>query len=107
MALKYDGDIEKFKATSKKQVINDIISVRKHDIKIFFEEFCDTNKINEKTKASIEKYLNKLNNSSEKNVELRKFMNEHKEQIIFIIYNITLIEESEVELDNGDKIMEI
>lgn len=93
IALKYDGDIERFKATSKKQVINDIISVRKHDIKAFFEEFCDSNKINEKTKASIEKYLNKLNSSSEKNAELRKFMNEHKEQIIFIIYNITLLEE--------------
>jgi hypothetical protein len=100
MALKYDGDIEKFKATSKKQVIHDIISVRKHDIRAFFEEFCDTNKINEKTKASIEKYLNKLNDSSENNVELRKFMNEHKEQIIFIIYNITLIEESEIEVEN-------
>ncbi len=104
MALKYDGDIEKFKATSKKQVINDIISVRKHDIKAFFEEFCNTNKINEKTKASIEKYLNKLNSSSEKNAELRKFMNEHKEQIIFIIYNITLIEESEIESENDNNL---
>jgi hypothetical protein len=35
IALKYDGNIERFKATSKKQVINDIISVRKHDIKAF------------------------------------------------------------------------
>ena len=58
IALKYDSDIEKFKATSKKQVINDIISVRKYDITKVFEEFCDTNKINDKTKASIEKYLN-------------------------------------------------
>jgi hypothetical protein len=99
IALKYDGTIEKFKAISKKQVINDIISVRKHDIRAFFKEFCDTNKINDKTKASIEKYLNKLNNSSEKNAELKKFMNEHKEQIIFIIYNITLIEESEIEYE--------
>ena len=92
IALKYDGDIEKFKATSKKHVINDIISVRKYDITKVFEEFCDTNKINDKTKASIEKYLIKLHNSSEKNNELKIFMNEHKEQIIFIIYNITLTE---------------
>lgn len=92
IALKYDSDIEKFKATSKKQVINDIISVRKYDITKVFEEFCDTNKINDKTKASIEKYLIKLHHSSEKNTEFKKFMNEHKEQIIFIIYNITLTE---------------
>ena len=92
IALKYDSDIKKFKATSKKQVINDIISVRKYDITKVFEEFCNTNKINDTTKASIEKYLIKLHNSSEKNSELKKFMNEHKEQIIFIIYNITLTE---------------
>ena len=92
IALKYDSDIEKFKATSKKKVINDIISVRKYDITKVFEEFCDTNKINDKTKASIEKYLIKLHHSSEKNTEFKKFMNEHKEQIIFIIYNITLTE---------------
>ena len=92
IALKYDSDIEKFKATSKKQVINDIISVRKYDITKVFEEFCDTNKINDKTKASLEKYLIKLHHSSEKNTEFKKFMNEHKEQIIFIIYNITLTE---------------
>ena len=29
---------------------------------------------------------------SNKNTEFKKFMNEHKEQIIFIIYNITLTE---------------
>jgi hypothetical protein len=102
IALKYDGDIEKFKVTSKRQAINDIISVRKHDIKAFFEEFCNTNKITQKTKVSIEKYLEKLFNTSENNVELRKFLNEHKEQIIIIIYNITLIEE-----ENINKTMEI
>jgi hypothetical protein len=94
MALKYDGDIEKFKATSKKQVVNEIISVRKVDIKAFFEEYCDTNKISDKTKNLLEKYINKLNDTSEKDSELRKFLNEHKEQIIFILYNITLLEEN-------------
>jgi hypothetical protein len=94
MALKYDGDIEKFKATSKKQVVNEIISVRKIDIKAFFEEYCNTNKITDKTKNLLEKYINKLNDTSEKDSELRKFLNEHKEQIIFILYNITLLEEN-------------
>lgn len=94
MALKYDGEIEKFKATSKKQVVNEIISVRKIDIKAFFEEYCNTNKISDKTKNLIEKYINKLNDTSEKDSELRKFLNEHKEQIIFILYNITLLEEN-------------
>ncbi len=93
IAFKYDNESEKFKATSKKQAINDIISVRKHDIKAFFEEFCNDKKMPYKTKQSIEKYIDKLFNSSEKNIELRKFINEHKEQIIFIIYNITLIDE--------------
>jgi hypothetical protein len=81
-------------ATSKKQVVNEIISVRKIDIKAFFEEYCDTNKINDKTKNLLEKYINKLNDTSEKDSELRKFLNEHKEQIIFILYNITLLEEN-------------
>ena len=94
MALKYDGDIEKFMATSKKHVVNEIISVRKIDIKAFLEEYCNTNKITDKTKNLIDKYINKLNDTSEKDSELRKFLNEHKEQIVFILYNISLLEEN-------------
>ena len=99
-ALKYDSQLEKFTKSTKKEVVNDIISVRKHDIKSFFEEFCDGKHLTVKVKNAIEKYLDKLFNSSENDIELKKFIDEHKEKIILIIYNITMI-------DNEDKSMEI
>ena len=82
--------VEIFTKATKKDVVNDIISVRKHDIKSFFEEFCDGKHLSLKVKNAIEKYLDKLFNSSENDIELKKFIDEHKEKIILIIYNITM-----------------
>jgi len=95
-ALKYDSQLEKFTKSTKKEVVNDIISVRKHDIKSFFEEFCDGKHLTVKVKNAIEKYLDKLFNSSENDIELKKFIDEHKEKIILIIYNITMIDTMEI-----------
>lgn len=94
-ALVYDGDNETFKAVSKKNVINDIISTRNIDVKTFFNEYNNTNKLTEKTKTAVNKYIEKLNTINENDKDLKKFVNEHKEQIIYLIYNLTMMVEND------------
>lgn len=83
-ALYYNPDRKKFEHTNKEEIINEMIVVRKVDIRNYLNELKDKKVISESTKKRIEEYVYKINNYQEL---FEKEMKEHNEQIAYTIYN--------------------
>jgi len=84
-AMTYNDDKEKFEATNKKKLIQDIINVRKIDVENMYNQYNNTDKINEKTKIYMLEYLQKLLSGKDK--KYKQILDRHQEEIVYIIYN--------------------
>jgi hypothetical protein len=60
---KYDELEGKFMLSSKSEILNDLVTSRVTDIEIMYNELVEKNKINEKTKLDIEKFISKFYNN--------------------------------------------
>lgn len=83
-ALVYNPDYKKFKHTNKEEIINEMIVVRKVDIRNYLNELKDLKVISDATKKRIEEYIYKIHNYQK---IYQKEMKEHNDQIAYAIYN--------------------
>ena len=58
---KYDDKLGHFILSTKVDVLNSLINYRLDDLEIIYHELLDKNKLDEKTKDIIEKFINKIN----------------------------------------------
>ena len=63
---KYDDDKGQFILSTKNEVLNSLINYRLDDLEVIYNDLIEDNKINEKTKDIIEKFINKINYSDSK-----------------------------------------
>jgi len=84
-AMTYNDEKEKFEATNKKKLIQDIINVRKIDVENMYNQYNNSDKINEKTKICMLEYLQKLLSGKDK--KYKQILDRHQEEIVYIIYN--------------------
>ena len=61
---KYDDKECNFILSTKSEVINSLIDYRLGDLEIIYNDLLEKNKLDEKTKDIIEKFINKINNES-------------------------------------------
>ena len=83
-ALLYNPDINKFEHTNKHDTIDEMIIVRKVDIKNYLDDIKDSNDISDQTKRNIEEYVYKIANNKK---IYQKEMKDHNEKISYAIYN--------------------
>ena len=67
---KYDDKLGHFVLSTKKEVLSSLIDNRIYDLEIIYNDLLDNNKIDEKTKDIIEKFINKINYSDSKYTDL-------------------------------------
>ena len=67
---KYDDVKKQFIITRKSETINNLLDCRISDIEIIYNELLDKNKIDEKTKDAIEKFINKFYNDNNKYLDI-------------------------------------
>lgn len=84
-AMTYNDEKEKFEATNKKKLIQDIINIRKIDVENMYNQYNNSDKINEKTKIYMLEYLQKLLSGKDK--KYKQILDRHQEEIVYIIYN--------------------
>lgn len=58
---KYDDKLGLFVLSNKNDVLNSLIDYRMGDLEVIYNDFLEKNKIDEKTKNCIEKFINKIN----------------------------------------------
>lgn len=63
---KYDEKKGVFVLSNKKEVLNMLVNYRLGDLEVIYNELLENNKIDEKTKSCIEKFVNKVNYDNEK-----------------------------------------
>lgn len=78
VGYKYDEKSNKFIAINKDELLNDIVNERISDIQDFNEIHYD--KLDDKTKSTLSKFLNKIQKD-------KKFKNQKKNDINFLMYN--------------------
>lgn len=78
IGYKYDSKSKKFIATNKDNLLNELVNARVSDIKDFHEIHYE--KLDTKTKATLDKFLTKIQND-------KKFKKQKKNEINFLMYN--------------------
>jgi hypothetical protein len=78
IAFKFDNKSNKFIAINKDALLDDLINERMSDIEMFYDEVKD--KLDERTKEIIEKFINNMDTDEE-------FIEKKKKEIKLIIYN--------------------
>jgi hypothetical protein len=63
---KYDEKVGHFILSTKTEVLNSLIDYRLGDLEIIYNDLLEKNKLDEKTKECIEKFINKINNDESK-----------------------------------------
>jgi len=63
---KYDDVKGQFILSTKNEVLNSLINYRLEDLEVIYNDLIEDNKLNEKTKDIIEKFINKINYSDSK-----------------------------------------
>ena len=63
---KYDDKVGHFILSTKIDIINSLIGYRLGDLEIIYNDLLEKNKLDEKTKDIIEKFINKINNDESK-----------------------------------------
>jgi len=63
---KYDDKQGKFILSTKADILNSLIDYRLGDLEIIYNDLLEKNKLDEKTKECIEKFINKINYESDK-----------------------------------------
>lgn len=89
---KYDDEKKQFVLSTKSSLLNSLIDYRVSDIEIIYNELVENNKLDDKTKNLIEKFINKINYNNEKYVDIdEKEYNTYKDykinEIKIILYN--------------------
>ena len=63
---KYDDNKGQFVLSTKTDVLNSLINYRLDDLEVIYNDLLEDNKLDEKTKDIIEKFVNKINYSDSK-----------------------------------------
>jgi len=63
---KYDDGKGQFVLSTKTDVLNSLINYRLDDLEVIYNDLIEDNKLDEKTKDIIEKFVNKINYSDSK-----------------------------------------
>ncbi len=89
---KYDDEKGQFMLSTKSSVLNSLIDCRVSDIEIIYNELIDNNKLDDKTKDLVEKFINKINDNNEKfididNKEYESYKHYKINEIKIILYN--------------------
>jgi len=66
---KYDEKVGHFVLSTKLDVVNSLIDYRMGDLEVIYNDFLEKNKLDDKTKDAIEKFVNKINYSTDKHVD--------------------------------------
>jgi len=77
---KYDDKLGHFILSTKTDVINSLIDYRLGDLEIIYNDLLDKNKLDEKTKDIIEKFINKINNDESKYTDYDGIQHENYKQ---------------------------
>jgi hypothetical protein len=67
---KYDDSKGQFILSTKSDVLNSLINYRLDDLEVIYNDLIENNKLDEKTKDIIEKFINKINYSDSKYTDL-------------------------------------
>ena len=117
---KYDDGKGQFVLSTKNEVLNSLINYRLDDLDVIYNDLIEDNKLDEKTKDIIEKFVNKINYSDSKFTDIDGKDHENYKQykvneIKVLLYNnqdkITndislLLTTNEVPYDNNNQIIE-
>jgi hypothetical protein len=63
---KYDDKLGHFILSTKADILNSLIDYRLGDLEIIYNDLLEKNKLDDKTKDIIEKFINKINNDESK-----------------------------------------
>jgi hypothetical protein len=66
---KYDEQVGHFVLSTKLDVVNSLIDYRMGDLEVIYNDFLEKNKLDNKTKDAIEKFVNKINYSTDKHTD--------------------------------------
>jgi len=66
---KYDEKQGQFILSTKSEILNSLIDYRLGDLEIIYNNLLDKNKLDEKTKEAIEKFINKINYENDKYID--------------------------------------
>jgi hypothetical protein len=89
----YDEDIKKYKTVNKKEMVENIITVRTNNLKEIYNKY---NNKNNKMHQLVLLLIDKLNSITIEDDELMKYYKDLCEEIILLIYNKTEIYEKNI-----------
>jgi hypothetical protein len=89
---KYDDNKGQFVLSTKTDVLNSLINYRLDDLEVIYNDLIEYNKLDEKTKDIIEKFVNKINYSDSKftdsdGKEHEKYKKYKNNEIKVLLYN--------------------
>ena len=117
LVYKYVESVGQFKSTTKSEALNHLVDCSFDDIQIIYNELINYNKIDERTKNLIEKFINNFQNQDEKfydmnNKEYPTFKHYKINEVKILLYNNRDKITNDISLlltatDNSPKIEEI
>jgi len=92
LVYKYIDSVGQFKLATKSEALNDLVDSRFDDIQIIYNELINYNKIDERTKNLIEKFINKFQDLDTKyydmnNKEYASFKHYKINEVKILLYN--------------------
>ena len=89
---KYDDEKQQFVLSTKNSVLNSLIDCRVSDIEVIYNELVENNKLDEKTKNLVEKFINKINDNDGKFIDIddkeyESFRHYKINEVKIILYN--------------------
>jgi hypothetical protein len=88
---KYDDKVGHFILSTKIEILNSLIDCRMYDLEVIYNDLLEKNKLDDKTKDIIEKFINKINIDSKYTDYEGKEHNNYKEykinEIKVLLYN--------------------
>jgi hypothetical protein len=92
LVYKYDDSYGQFKLSTKSEALNHLVDSRFDDIQIIYNELINFNKIDEKTKNLIEKFINNFQDPDKKfydmdNKEYPSFKHYKINEVKILLYN--------------------